>query len=335
MAQNHLQMIPESFRAFHVDNDFEGSIKELPTNILPDHEVIIDVHYSSLNYKDALSAKGLNAVTKSYPHIPGIDAVGKVIEDKSDTFNTGDWVIMTGNDLGTNTFGGFGGVIRVPKQWVIKKPESLTPIQTMIMGTAGFTALYGIHRLQVEGILPDSGSILVTGATGGVGSFAVFALSQLGYDVIAASRKPNVKEFLYSLGAKDVVHYDSITPDNPRPLQPRKWAGAIETVGGEILNSVLTQTAPKGAVACCGNVLGINLATNVLPFILRGISLLGIDSAFCVRSIREKIWQQASELEFSNLPDGYFKEISLTELNTEIDLILKGEQKGRVVISHK
>ncbi len=328
-------MIPESFKAFYVDKDLRCSIVELPTSVLPDHEVVIDVHFSSLNYKDALSARGLNAVTKTYPHIPGIDAVGKVIVDTSDTFQIGDWVIVTGNDLGTNTFGGFGGVIRVPKNWVVKKPDSLTPFQAMIVGTAGFTALYGIYRLQVEHIMPDSGSILVTGATGGVGSFAVFALSNLGYEVIAASRKIDIDDFLISLGAIEVVNYKSITADNSRPLQPRKWMGAIETVGGELLHTVLTQTAPKGAVACCGNVLGIDLSTNVLPFILRGISLLGIDSAFCARAIREKLWQQVSEMDFSSLPEGYVKEVPLKKLNTEIDLILKGEQKGRVIISHK
>ncbi len=327
-------MSTDTFKAFYVDEAYQGSIKDVPLSYLPNNEVLIEVHYSSLNYKDALSSRGLSGVTKTYPHIPGIDAVGKVIKDASKTFEVDEWVIVTGNDLGTNTYGGFGSKIRVPKEWVIKKPDLLSPVQTMMIGTAGFTALYGIHRLQVENLNPDTGSILVTGATGGVGSFAVFALSQLGYEVVAATRKLHEKDFLLSLGAKDVFHYDEIIPENKRPLQARKWAGAIETVGGYILDSVLTQVSPKGAVACCGNVLGIELNTNILPFILRGISLLGIDSAFCIRSIREKIWEQAASLNLADLPENYFRVVSLDDLDSEIESILKGEQKGRVVIKH-
>lgn len=334
MAKNHLSMIPDTFRAFYVDEQHKCTINELPTSILPDYPITIEVHYSSLNYKDALSSKGLNSVTKSYPHIPGIDAVGKIIHDSTYTYKQGDWVIVTGNDLGTNTFGGFGGIIKVPPNWVVKLADSLSPVQTMIMGTAGFTALYGIHRLQVENVHPDSGPVLVTGATGGVGSFAVYALSQFGYHVIAASGKEDSRNFLFSLGAAQIIHSDNLFPESKRPLQPRKWIGCIETVGGKILDSVLTQTSPKGAVACCGNVLGINLTTNVLPFILRGVSLLGIDSAYCVRNIREKIWEQAAELDFSMLPDNYSKIVNLEQLTPEIDRILEGKQIGRVVISH-
>lgn len=328
-------MIPTEFRAYFVDEQYQNSIRVLPVSAFPDTEVYIQVEYSSLNYKDALSSRGLNKVTKTYPHVPGIDAVGKVIDDQSGTYNSGESVIVTGNDLGTNTFGGFGEIIRVPKQWVVKIPELMTPIHSMVMGTAGFTALYGIHRLQVEGIQPESGPILVTGATGGVGSFAVFALAQLGYDVVAASRKSEAKDFLFKLGANTIVSSDSIKQNNERPLHPRIWAGCIETVGGELLDAVLTQTYPKGAVACCGNVLGINLNTNVLPFILRGISLLGIDSAFCERSIRESIWNLATKLDFLALPNNYYKVVTIDQLNPEIEKILNGDQKGRVVISHK
>jgi putative YhdH/YhfP family quinone oxidoreductase len=327
-------MIPETYKAYYVDESLYGSVVEVPTSNLPENEVTIDVYYSSLNYKDALSARGLNRVTKTYPHVPGIDAVGKVISDTSGTYSIDDWVIVTGNDLGTNTFGGFGGIIRVPSEWVVKKPDNLSPKQSMAIGTAGFTSLYGIHRLKQVNITPNSGKVLVTGATGGVGSFAVFALSQLGYDVLASSRKDN-KPFLHSLGANEIIHSSELVPDKNRPLQPRKWSGCIETVGGSILDAVLTQTAPKGAVGCCGNILGIELSTNVLPFILRGISLLGIDSAFCIRSIREEIWELASSLDYSQLPTNYSKVIKLEDINPEIDKILEGGQTGRVVISHK
>ena len=327
-------MIPESFKAFFIDENHNSSIRDLSTSTLPNHKVTIEVHFSSLNYKDALSARGLNNVTRSYPHIPGIDAVGRVIEDESNTFQKDQWVIVTGNDLGTNTFGGYGRIVRVPTEWVVKLPDLMSPIQSMVMGTAGFTALYGIHRLQVENISCESGPVLVTGATGGVGSFAVFALKKMGYKVIAASTKPEATDFLKLIGANEIISSDSIYSGLNKPLQPRKWAGCIETVGGKILNAVLTQTYPKGAVACCGNVLGIQLKTNVLPFILRGISLLGIDSAYCERSIREKIWEQASKLDFDSLPNDYFKIVDLSGLDKEIDKILAGKQKGRVVISH-
>ena len=328
-------MIPAHFRAFYVDSNHESNIKKLPYSILLPHEVTIKVEYSSLNYKDALSARGLNRVTKSYPHIPGIDAVGTILEDSTETYKQGDCVVVTGHDLGTNTFGGFGELIRVPLEWVVKKPDVLTPLQTMIMGTAGFTALYGIHRLQVEGITPEKGPVLVTGATGGVGSFAVFALSKLGFEVIAATRKNEEHEFLISLGAHRVISsVDDLTPSK-RLLNPRKWMGCIETVGGTILEAVLTQISPKGSVACCGNVLGVSLNTNILPFILRGISLLGIDSAYCNREIREQIWEQATGLDFSILPEAYSKIVSLDVLKPEIDMILDGNQKGKVIISHK
>ncbi len=328
-------MIPDSFTAYFVDYHHQASVQQVSTDSLPDHVVTIKVHYSSLNYKDALSARGLNNVTRCYPHIPGIDAVGKILDDKTGRYKINDWVIVTGNDLGTNTYGGFGGLIKVPVEWLVPLPTTMSPVESMVMGTAGFTALYGIHRLKVEGIQPDSGPILVTGSTGGVGSFAVFALSSIGYDVFASTRKSEVNTFLEHLGAHEIISSNDLIPENTRPLHPRKWAGCIETVGGKLLDAVLTQTYPKGAVTCCGNVMGIELKTNVLPFILRGIALLGIDSAFCVRSLREEIWKQAAKLDFKQLPENYFKIVTLDKIDTEIDKILSGGQIGRIVISHQ
>lgn len=329
-------MIPETFRAFYaepVDNNIRGSFKELSTSVLPDHEVTIQVHYSSLNYKDALSATGKNHVTRNYPHIAGIDAAGVILEDKSGTFANGQKVIVTGQDLGTNTFGGFGELISVPKEWVVPLPDGLSLRSSMIYGTAGFTAIYGIKRLQRELITPESGKILVTGATGGVGSIAVFGLSQLGYHVIAASRKDD-SGFLNELGASEIIHSDELLEVKNAPLLSRQWAGAIETVGGELLDSVLRQTQDKGAVACCGNILGKELNTNVYPFILRGVSLLGIDSAFCLYDLRLEIWETIASLDANLLPEGYYKVIGPKELPQEIESILKGGQKGRVVIEH-
>ena len=316
------------------DENITGKTTTLPFSVLPDNEVTIKVQYSSLNYKDALSARGLNHVTRSYPHIPGIDAAGIVVEDLSDTFTPDSKVIVTGNDLGTNCFGGFGDHIRVPANWVVALPDPLTLEQSMIVGTAGFTALYGIHRLHQVGFNTRELPALVTGATGGVGSFAVFALSELGFRVVASSRDNANADFLAALGAEDFLSSDEILDTPNKPLLPRKFAAAIETVGGDLLDAVLRQLQPKGAVACCGNILGMDLNTSILPFILRGISLLGIDSALCVREIREKIWTLAATFDFSRLPDGYHKIISLDELDGEIERILEGKQTGRVVLQH-
>ena len=339
MAENDISMnIRSTFKAFYVEktgNGFQGSVMDLPFEALPDHEVTIQVAYSSLNYKDALSATGLNKVTRSYPHVPGIDASGTVVEDFSDTFQKGTEVIVTGYDLGTNTFGGFGELIRVPKGWVVKKPNGLSLQQAMIFGTAGFTAIYGIKRLQQELITPDSGKILVTGATGGVGSLAVFALSQMGYEVVAITRKSASVSFLRQLGASEIIPPEELISKSNSPLLSRKWAGAIETVGGPILDAVLKQTYSKGAVACCGNILGKELHTNVYPFILRGVSLLGIDSAFCVQSLRHQIWETISSFNVDRVPNNFSKTITLDTLEHEIELILAGKQMGRVVLSHK
>lgn len=339
MAKDYFQMSnPDSFNAFYVQETsgiHSARVKTLPFDLLPNHEVTIKVEYSSLNYKDALSSTGKNHVTRNYPHIPGIDAAGTIVDDKTDSFKPGDPVIVTGYDLGTNTFGGFGEYIRVPKDWVVSLPDDLTTEQAMVFGTAGFTALYGIERLKRELIEPASGPVLVTGATGGVGSLAIFGLAQLGYEIIAATRKKSSHAFLKQLGATEIIDSNDLFNLGTSPLLSRKWMGAIETVGGEVLDSVLRQMNEKGAVACCGNILGKELNTNVYPFILRGVSLLGIDSAICTRPLRDQIWKTISSFNFDLLPDQFYRMVSLQDLAKEIDTILDAKQVGRVVIKHR
>lgn len=329
----------KTFKAFYVDETSNGnvsaSVKEVPLSFLPDHEVLIQVRYSSLNYKDGLSASGNKGVTRSYPHIPGIDAAGVVVEDTSGTFRKEQKVLVTGQDLGSNTPGGYGQYIRVPKEWVVTLPKGLDLETAMLYGTAGFTAMYGIKRLQRELISPQNGKVLVTGATGGVGSLAVFFLSELGYEVIAATGKMHRADFLKSIGAAEVIHREEITEVDKNFLLSRQWKGAIETVGGNMLDAVIRQADHDGAVACCGNILGHKLETNIYPFILRGVSLLGIDSAICKMPMRLKIWDAISEMDPKKLPENYASKVGLQDLQKEIDAILKGEQWGRVIVEHQ
>lgn len=332
-------MSTSTFRAFYVeeqqDGTFNQEIKELSVDELPDHDVTIKVGFSSLNYKDALSASGNKGVTRNYPHVPGIDAAGKVLKDRSGTFSEGEEVIVTGKDLGSNTFGGYGGLIKVPNDWVVKMPESLDPKLAMKYGTAGFTAMYGVKRLQREMIEPKDGKVLVTGATGGVGSLAVFFLSELGYEVIAATGKMDKADFLKSLGAAEVTDRKEITDVDSSFLLSRKWNGAIETVGGKMLDAVIRQTNHDGAVACCGNILGHKVETSIYPFILRGVSLLGIDSAICKMPMRLNIWETIAGMDHQKLPDDFARTVSLEDLKAEVESTLKGEQWGRVIVSHQ
>ena len=331
-------MSTKTFKAFYVEETEEGSfnseVRQVPYSFLPKNEVLIRVRYSSLNYKDALSASGNKGVTRTYPHIPGIDASGIVQEDRSDKFDEGDEVIVTGRDLGSNTSGGFGEYISVPVDWVVKLPEGLTLETSMFFGTAGFTAMYGVKRLQREQIDPEEGRVLVTGATGGVGSLAVFFLAELGYDVVAATGKMNEESFLKLLGAREVINREQVTNVGNSLMLSRKWNGAIETVGGEMLDAVIRQTNHDGAVACCGNILGHELNTNIYPFILRGVSLLGIDSAICKMPMRLKIWDSISKIDVSKLPNRFITTVHLEGLKDEVERILKGRQVGRVVVIH-
>lgn len=328
-------MTTKTYRAMVVeesgDKKFTRSIVEQSIDQLPEGEVLIKVSWSSLNYKDALSASGNRGVTKKYPHTPGIDASGIVEVSNSDAFKTGDQVIVTSYDLGMNTSGGFGQYIRVPSAWVVPLPAGLDLRESMIFGTAGFTA--GMSVFALAHCVPvDRGEVLVSGATGGVGSLAVAILAKLGYSVAAVSGKSDATEFLTALGAKKNLSREEATAGNERPLLKTSWAGVVDTVGGDILSAAIKSTDLQGVVTCCGNVASAELPLNVFPFILRGVSLVGIDSQNCPMDHRMRVWGKlASEWKPEGLND-LCREVSLDALGDEIDLILRGGQMGRVIV---
>jgi len=329
-------MDSKTFKAMVVQEKTDGTytrrIAEKSLDDLPAGEVLVRVHYSSLNYKDGLSATGHRGVTKHYPHTPGVDAAGVVEESLSEAFQPGDEVIVTSYDLGMNTSGGFGQFIRVPAGWVVPLPENLSPKESMAYGSAGLTAGFCIFKLQEHGVTPERGEILVTGATGGVGSFAVAMLAKIGYQVVAVTGKMDEKQFLIDLGAKEIISRDAATDTSGKPLLKSRWAGVVDAVGGEILATAIRSTKLHGAVTCCGNVASPDLPINVYPFILRGISLVGIDSQSFPMTFRRQTWEKiASEWKLADL-DRQTSVCSLEELNSEIDRILAGKQKGRVIV---
>ncbi|MDJ0783343.1 MAG: YhdH/YhfP family quinone oxidoreductase [Desulfosarcinaceae bacterium] len=311
---------------------FERRIGTRQVADLPPGDVLIQVHYSSLNYKDALSASGNKGVTRQYPHTPGIDAAGEVILSEDDRFRSGQQVLVTGYDLGMNTAGGFGERIRVPADWVVPIPEGLSSRTAMIYGTAGFTAGLGVHLLLDSGLRPDEGEILVTGATGGVGSLAVAILAKIGFSVVAASGKSDQQTFLERLGAARCVERDTVVDTSSRPLLKQQWAGVFECVGGPALETAIRATKTHGTVVCCGNVAAAELRLTVYPFILRGVRLIGIDSATAGMSLRRQVWDRlAGEWRPDGLED-LAAEIGLAELENNIGLILQGKQVGRKVV---
>ena len=326
-----------SYKAFIVEETgekiFTGQIKSADINDLPDNDVLVRVHYSSLNYKDALSASGNRGVTKHYPHTPGIDAAGIVEKSRVATIKKGEKVIVTSYDLGMNTAGGFGQYIRVPGDWVVKLPDGLDLKQSMIFGTAGLTAGMSVFKL-IQTIGPGQGDILVTGATGGVGSLAAGILSHLGYSVTAVSGKTDTT-LLTALGVNKIIARNDFLKNTASPLLKPQWAGAIDTVGGEILATAIKSTKPEGIVTCCGNVASADLPMTVFPFILRGVSLLGIASQECPMEFRSKVWKKlASDWKFGDL-EKMVDEIFPDQLNHKIKLMLKGGLKGRTLVNLK
>lgn len=315
------------------DGNFSREISSKKIDDLPAGEVLINVKYSSLNYKDALSATGNRGVTKKYPHTPGIDAAGIVAESSAADFHPGDEVFVTGFDLGMNTSGGYQEYIRVPAAWVVKRLPNLNLKETMVYGTAGLTALLSVYSLVESGVKPSDGEILVTGTTGGVGSFAVRTLVKLGYEVVGVLRRPEEAAFLDSLGLKRIIPVEEVDDQSGRPMGKTLWAGVIDTVGGNILATAIKTTRYGGSITCCGNAASNNLSGTVLPFILRGVTLYGIDSVECPIDYRLRVWDKAAnEWKLDNV-EALAEECSLEKLSEKIDLILQGQIKGRVVVN--
>jgi acrylyl-CoA reductase (NADPH) len=327
--------LPQTFKAMVVsetaDQKFIREIRQRGLSDLPAGELLIEVKYSSLNYKDALSASGNKGVTRKYPHTPGIDAAGVVATSSTSQFGAGDQVIVTGFDLGMNTAGGFGQYIRVPASWAVKLPQGMTLKESMAYGTAGLTAALCVMRLMAFGLSKDSGEVLVTGATGGVGSVAVGILAKLGFNVVAATGKTDEKDFLMQLGAKTIISREEANDTSGRPLQKGRWAGVVDAVGGNILATAIKSTKYGGLVAACGNTMSADLAVSVYPFILRGVSLLGVDSVEIPMNTRLRNWQKLVHDWKVDL-SGFVSECALEELSPKIDLILKGGIRGRVVV---
>lgn len=323
------------FRCYLVEKTGDttvGSVQTRSFGDLPPDEVTIRVQYSSLNYKDALAATGHPGITRNFPHVPGIDAAGVVVESHSPEFPVGSEVIATGHELGVERWGGWSEQLRCPAAWLVPRPRTLSLQEAMSIGTAGFTAAQCVMALVQAGIDPTRGPIAVTGATGGVGSMAVQILSQLGYNVTAITGKSDRVEWIKQLGAKSVIPRSEFQSAPSRPLLSAAWAGAVDTVGGTTLSTLLKSVVHRGCVTACGVVGGAELSTTVYPFILRGITLAGIDSAWCPDDRRKVIWDRLA---------GSWKPAQLRELTTEISLdqvatsassILKGEIAGRVVM---
>jgi putative YhdH/YhfP family quinone oxidoreductase len=329
--------LPQSFKAMVVtetaDKKFLREVTRKSLADLPAGELLIEVKYSSLNYKDALSASGNKGVTRKYPHTPGVDAAGVVAESANPKFAPGDQVLVTGFDLGMNTSGGFGQYVRVPAAWAVKLPENLTLKESMIYGTAGLTAALCVLGMEDHGLKPDQGEVLVTGATGGVGSLGVAILARSGYHVVAATGKEAEKEYLARLGAKEVISREAANDTSGRPLLKTRWAGVLDTVGGNFLATAIKSTKYGGPVAACGMVASPDLSLTVFPFILRGVCLLGVDSVECLMDRRLQAWNKiVREWKLENL-DLLCSECSLEDLGSKIDAILQGKIRGRVVVN--
>ena len=323
-----------TYKAFRVEENegkFSTAIKDIPFLNCSKGELLIKVSYSSLNYKDALSATGNKGVTRNFPHTPGIDAVGEVVSSESPNFNTADKVIVTSYDLGMNTDGGFAEYVKVPADWAVKLPTGLSMREAMIIGTAGLTAGMSVFRLS-ENVKPENGPIIVSGATGGVGSMSIRILKKLGYKIVAITGKKSEIDFLKNLGTDEVILREDFENLDKKPLLKPLYAGAIDTVGGVILENMIKSVHPMGTVTCCGNVASPKLDLTVFPFILRGVSLIGIDSQNYPMTFREKVWNKlANEWKIDSLNEAT-TEITLEEVQSKIDLMLRGESKGRTII---
>jgi acrylyl-CoA reductase (NADPH) len=327
---------PERVRAFVAeqrDGEVGRGLREVALDELGEGDVLVRVEWSGVNYKDGLATIPKGQVARISPLIPGIDLAGTVVSSSSSEGGPaeGSGVLVHGHDLGVAHHGGYAEYARVPADWVVPLPDGLSARDAMAIGTAGFTAALAVHRLEEHGLRPDAGPVLVTGATGGVGGTAVAILAKRGYEVVASTGK-DAREYLEALGASDVIGRDELAAEG-RPLEKQRWAGAVDAVGGATLTGVLRAVAYGGAVAATGNTGGVKLETTVLPFILRGVSLLGIDSVQTPAELRTEIWRRlADDLRPPSLEDTIAREIGLDELEPALDAILRGELTGRTVV---
>ena len=323
------------YKAYLVEEnngEYIGSVKELDTPVLQEGRLLIKVKYSSLNYKDALAATGAKGVVRSYPFVPGVDVAGVIIESSSDDFIPGDEVIATGYKIGMAEFGGFGEIVHLPSEWVVKLPENLSLYNAMCHGTAGITAAECVNKIIKVGI-SNTLPVLVSGATGGVGSIAVSLLSKLGYEVHAITGKPDENEKLTSMGATKIIARNDFMSEPLKPLDKAVYSSAVDTVGGEMLAKMVSMISNHGIVSCCGNVGGAMFTSSVFPFILRGVQLSGVDSAESPIDLKKELWNLLAN-EWQIDLNNQTKTVNIKEIDSEIKKILDGGQIGRVVIKH-
>jgi alcohol dehydrogenase len=325
-----------SFKALLIEQDAErrvcASLTSLSSAQLDAGEVLIRVHFSSINYKDALAATGVGKVIRRFPCVGGIDLSGEVVESADPRFKVGDAVIATSYDIGVSHHGGYAEYARIPADWVIQLPSGLDLLEAMALGTAGLTAALGIVRMEDNGLAPGNGPVLVTGASGGVGGLAIDMLARLGYEVAALTGKAGETDFLKRIGATDILLRGEIDFDKIRPMEASRWAGAVDNVGGAILHWVLATMRQDGVVASIGNAADFKLATTVFPFILRGVSLLGIDSGYANMSMRQRVWSRlAADLKPRYLKD-FIRVIGFDELPDAFAAFIEGRARGRTVV---
>lgn len=326
----------QTFNALVVNKEEENftvKVQSLTVQDLPEGEVLIQVSYSGINYKDSLASIPNGNIVRSYPFVPGIDLAGVVVSSEDPRFKEGDEVIATSYEIGVSHFGGYSEYARVKADWIVPLPKGLTLKEAMTIGTAGFTAALCVQRLEENGLTPDKGPVLVTGATGGVGSFAISILAARGYQIEASTGKASESEYLKNLGANEILSREDVYDGKIKALGKQKWAAAVDSTGGEILASVISQIQYGGAVAACGLTAGTKLPTTVFPFILRGVDLLGVDSVYCPMETRAKTWERlATDFKPINLDDFIQQEVTLQELPDALPTLLEGKVKGRIIV---
>lgn len=325
----------QTFNALVVNKEenFTVKVQSLTVQDLPEGEVLIQVSYSGINYKDSLASIPNGNIVRSYPFVPGIDLAGVVVSSEDPRFKEGDEVIATSYEIGVSHFGGYSEYARVKADWIVPLPKGLTLKEAMTIGTAGFTAALCVQRLEENGLTPDKGPVLVTGATGGVGSFAISILAARGYQIEASTGKASESEYLKNLGANEILSREDVYDGKIKALGKQKWAAAVDSTGGEILASVISQIQYGGAVAACGLTAGTKLPTTVFPFILRGVDLLGVDSVYCPMETRAKTWERLStDFKPTNLDDFIQQEVTLQELPDALPTLLEGKARGRIIV---